>query len=131
MEILNILKEYQKSYFQLYNQKYTRYLFKKINFNSKLIGIVGARGVGKTTMLLQYLKENSLPITKKLYFSADNIDIDSIFDIAYKFSQVGGKLLIIDEIHKYRGFEKDLKKIHDLTDLQVIFSGSSALLQHQ
>ena len=127
MDIIEILKEYQKNYFKLYEQEYKRYLFHEINFNSKLIGIVGARGVGKTTILLQYLKENSLPITKKLYFSADNIDIDSIFDIAYKFSKSGGKLLIIDEIHKYRGFEKDLKKIHDMLDLQVIFSGSSAL----
>jgi len=127
MDILITLREYQKIYFKLYNQEYKRYIFNQVNFNSKLIGIIGARGVGKTTFLIQYLKENPLPITKKLYFSADNIDVDSIFDIAYKFYQSGGKLLIIDEIHKYVGFEKDLKKIHDMLDLQVIFSGSSAL----
>jgi len=127
MDILTILKEYQQNYFKMYHQTYKRYIFKEINFNSKLIGIVGARGVGKTTFLLQYLQDNPIPISKKLYFSVDNIDIDSIFDIAYLFSQSGGELLIIDEIHKAKDFEKDLKKIHDMLDLQVIFSGSSAL----
>jgi len=127
MNILTVLKEYQQNYFKMYNQTYKRYIFKEINFNSKLIGIIGARGVGKTTFLLQYLQANPIPISKKLYFSVDNIDIDSIFDVAYLFSQSGGKLLIIDEIHKAKHFEKDLKKIHDMLDLQVIFSGSSAL----
>ena len=102
-------------------------LLKEVNFNQKLIGIVGARGVGKTTFLLQYLKENTLVLSKKLYFSADAVDIDSLFDIAYGFSKEGGKLLIIDEIHKYKNFEIELKKIYDMLDLQVIFSGSSAL----
>jgi len=127
MDILTVLKEYQQNYFKMYNQTYKRYIFKEINFDSKLIGIIGARGVGKTTFLLQYLQENPIPISKKLYFSVDNIDIDSIFDVAYLFSKSGGKLLIIDEIHKAKHFEKDLKKIHDMLDLQVIFSGSSAL----
>jgi len=127
MDILTLLKAYQKNYFKIFNQDYKRYIFDEVNFNSKLIGIVGARGVGKTTFLVQYLKENPLPISKKLYFSADSIDIDSIFDIAYKFSQSGGKLLIIDEIHKYKNFEIELKRVYDMLDLQVIFSGSSAL----
>ena len=111
----------------MYSYEYKRYLHKKVNFSQKLIGIIGARGSGKTTFLLQYLKNNPLPISKKLYFSADAISLDSLFDIAYEFSKSGGELLIIDEIHKYKNFEGELKKIYDMLDLQVIFSGSSAL----
>jgi len=106
--------------------KYKRYFFNKIDFD-RLTGIKGARGVGKTTFLLQYLKENSLPMSKKLYISADSIMIDSLFELAKEFEKNGGKLLIIDEIHKYIGFENELKKIYDFLELQVIFSGSSAL----
>jgi predicted AAA+ superfamily ATPase len=68
-----------------------------------------------------------LPLEKKLYFSADSIDIDSLFEIAMTFSKEGGELLIIDEIHKYKNFEKELKNIYDMLELQVIFSGSSAI----
>jgi len=106
--------------------KYKRYFFNIIDFD-RLTGIKGARGVGKTTFLLQYLKESSLPMSKKLYISADSIMIDSLFELAKEFEKNGGKLLIIDEIHKYIGFENELKKIYDFLELQVIFSGSSAL----
>jgi predicted AAA+ superfamily ATPase len=77
--------------------------------------------------LLWYLKHSKLPFSKKLYFSADSINIDSLFDLAKAFAKSGGELLIIDEIHKFNGFESELKKIYDFLDLQVIFSGSSAL----
>jgi len=127
MSSLDILREYQENYIRLYLTTYKRYIHKEVDFSVKLIGIIGARGVGKTTFLLQYLQENPLPIEKKLYFSADDLDIDSLFDIAYSFHKEGGELLIIDEIHKYRGFEKELKKIYDMLPLKVIFSGSSAL----
>ena len=121
------LKNYQASYLRLYNFRYKRYLHNRVDFSQKLIGIIGARGSGKTTFLLQYLKENPLPLSKKLYFSADSISLDSLFDVAFTFSRNGGRLLIIDEIHKYKNFEIELKKIYDMLDLQVIFSGSSAL----
>jgi predicted AAA+ superfamily ATPase len=127
MTTLQILKNYQINYLNMLNITYKRYIHNIVDFNQKLIGIVGARGVGKTTFLLQYLKENELPLNKKLYFSADALDIDSLFDIAYEFYKSGGKLLIIDEIHKYKNFEIELKKIYDMLDIQVIFSGSSAL----
>jgi predicted AAA+ superfamily ATPase len=127
VSILQTLKNYQISYIKVLNTNYKRYIHKEIDFNQKLIGIVGARGVGKTTFLIQYLKEHNLPFDKKLYFSADSLDLDSLFDIAYEFSKTGGKLLIIDEIHKYKNFEIELKKIYDMLNLQVIFSGSSAL----
>ena len=127
MNILETLREYQENYLMLFDTVYRRYLHKEMDFSDKLIGIVGARGVGKTTFLLQHLRENPLPLEKKLYFSADDLDIDSLFDVAYAFSKEGGELLIIDEIHKYKRFEKELKKIYDMLALKVIFSGSSAL----
>lgn len=126
--MLELLHNYQQNYLNNLNSTYKRYIHKEVDFSNKLIGIIGARGVGKTTFLLQYFKELELPITKKLYFTADAIDIHTIFDIAYEFHKSGGKVLIIDEIHKIKGFEKDLKKIYDMLDLKVIFSGSSALI---
>ncbi len=109
--------------------KYKRYLFKKIDFNEKLIGIIGARGVGKTTLLLQYLKENSLPLNKKLYISAEFLEYSNLklFNFAEEFEKKGGKLLVIDEIHKYPNFEQELKLIFDTLNLQIIFTGSSAI----
>ena len=118
-ELQNLLLKKQKS-------KYKRYFFNRFDFD-RLSGIIGARGVGKTTFLLQYLKEHSLPFSKKLYISADSIKIDSLFELAKSFQSDGGELLVIDESHKYIGFENELKKIYDFLELQVIFSGSSAL----
>jgi hypothetical protein len=125
--MLQILKEYQQNYLRVLSATYKRYIHNEVDFSQKLIGIVGARGVGKTTFLLQYLKENDLPFSKKLYFSADALDLDSLFEIAFEFSKEGGELLIIDEIHKYKNFEIELKKIYDMLNLKVIFSGSSAI----
>jgi predicted AAA+ superfamily ATPase len=70
---------------------------------------------------------------KKLYISADSFEVvdSTLLEIAKEFSSQGGKVLAIDEIHKYRSFEKELKQIYDMLDLQVIFSGSSAIeLEH-
>ena len=91
------------------------------------MAIIGARGVGKTTALLQYLKESEILANEKLYISADWIDGESLFGIAEAFYKENGKLLIIDEIHKYQNFEKELKNIYDIFDFRVIVSGSSAL----
>jgi len=112
---------------------YERYFTKVINFEQKMIGIVGARGVGKTTALYQYLKKLDVGYDKKLYISADMIEISdlSLFEIAKYFELYGGKVLVIDEIHKSKNFEIELKNIYDRLNLQVIFSGSSALkLEH-
>ncbi len=125
--MIDILRAYQQNYLNNMNCSYKRYFHDVVDFDNKLIGIIGARGVGKTTFLLQYLRESKLEFNQKLYFSADAIDIDSIFDIAYEFHKIGGKLLIIDEIHKYNGFELELKKSYDMLDLKIIFSGSSAI----
>ena len=131
-----MIEQLHKNFIQYLNsqkQTYKRYMWDAINHNDKLIGIIGARGVGKTTYILQYLNELDIPIHKKLYISVDNIEIAnvSLLDIAEKFSSLGGKILAIDEIHKYKNFEIELKQIYDMYDLKVIFSGSSAIkLEH-
>ena len=110
---------------------YKRYFFDKVVFEDKLIGILGSRGIGKTTFLLQYLKE--FDFDKTLYFSADSIITSnvSLYDIAEEFSRYGGEILAIDEIHKIKDFEKELKEIYDFLDIKVLFSGSSAIsLEH-
>jgi predicted AAA+ superfamily ATPase len=113
--------------------KYKRYFFDKINFNEKLIGVIGDRGIGKTTFLLQYLKELDLPLHKKLYINAEYIQISNIdlLELATNFYQSGGEVLAIDEIHQYKDFEKYLKLIYDFLGLKLFFSGSSAIkLEH-
>jgi predicted AAA+ superfamily ATPase len=108
---------------------FKRYMHQELDMNDKLIGIIGARGVGKTTFILQYLKELNLPLEKKLYFSADHFYISSksLYEIAEYFYKRGGEVLAIDEIHKYKNYEQELKSIYDSFSLKVIFSGSSAL----
>lgn len=122
----------QKISTQIFSRKtpeYKRYLYSKIDFNSKLIGIKGARGTGKSTILLQYAKSLDLPTSKILIVSCDHPAMSgvSLYELAESFYARGGKLLIIDEIHKTPNFSGELKAIYDVFDLQVIFSGSSAL----
>ena len=108
---------------------YKRFLFEYIDETERLIGVLGSRGVGKTTILLQYLKKVSFK-TKSLYVIADHPLVVQlgIFTIANEFQKIGGKLLVIDEIHKLKNFETDLKLIYDsFFDLHVIFTGSSAV----
>ncbi len=131
-----MLNVFQNRFYNLLknlNATYKRYLFKKIDFSEKLVGIIGARGVGKTTLLLQYLKDNSLPLNKKLYISAEFLEYSSLrlFEFAEEFEKKGGNLLVIDEIHKYPNFEQELKLIYDTLNVQIIFTGSSAIkLEH-
>jgi len=132
-ELLNTLLENSTFLVNSCNIEYERYFLKDIDFEQKMIGIIGARGVGKTTAILQYLKKLDLDFSKKLYISADMIEISdiSLFEIAKEFHKFGGKVLAVDEIHKNINFEKELKNIYDRLDLKVIFSGSSAIkLEH-
>jgi len=120
-------------YLQNTRMGFKRYMHKSLDMNERLIGIIGSRGVGKTTFILQYLKELDVPFEKKLYFSADHFQAVkySLYEIAEEFSKQGGEVLAIDEIHKYPNFEMELKSIYDTFNLKVIFSGSSALkLEH-
>lgn len=106
-----------------------RSLYKSIDFNQKLIGLLGQRGVGKTTLMLQYLKENYQNSNKALYISLDAPFISSIslFELAKEFELYGGEILFIDEVHKYDDWAKHVKYIYDSLSIKVLFSGSSIL----
>ena len=109
--------------------KFLRYLHDIIPWNDRMIAIVGSRGVGKTTMLLQHIKLH-LPIDKTLYVSADDLYFSdhTIYDLAVRFHQKGGEHLFIDEVHKYANWAQELKNIYDaIPQLQVVFTGSSIL----
>ena len=108
---------------------FIRYLHDKIEWDSRLIAILGARGVGKTTMLLQHIKLYD-SIDETLFVTADDLYFaeHKIFDLAMEFYQHGGKKLYIDEIHKYNGWSREIKNIYDLIPgLQVVYTGSSIL----
>ena len=108
---------------------FVRYLYDRINWDSQLIVIMGARGVGKTTMVLQRILMTNAK-KESLYISADNTFFagNTLYDIATKFSQEGGKVLYIDEVHKYQDWSKEVKMMYDfLPDLKVVITGSSIL----
>jgi len=125
--MLNRFRTFQNALSKKIDTSRKRYFYNELENDEKLLAILGARGVGKTTALLQYLTELNLNPNEKLYISADWIDGERLFDIAEAFYKEEGKLLIIDEIHKYPNFEKELKMIYDILDIRVIVSGSSAL----
>lgn len=106
-----------------------RYMYSKINWNSRMIGLVGPRGVGKTTLVLQYIKEN-LNRNEALYVTAEDFYFAShrLLDLADEFSKLGGKYLFIDEIHKYKDWSKELKLMYDYhSELNIVFTGLSVL----
>lgn len=106
-----------------------RYIYGRINWNARMIGLMGPRGVGKTTLILQYIKEQ-LPRTVSLYVQAEDFYFAShrLIDLADEFARMGGKYLFIDEIHKYKDWSRELKLIYDYhSELHVVFTGSSVL----
>lgn len=120
----------QKNLVESTSLDFQRYLMKEIDFNERLIGITGARGTGKTTLLIQYLKKEFSSPGECLYVSADNIYTVSqgLFNIAEYFFKYGGKVLLVDEVHKYPQWAQELKNIYDsFPAKKVVFSGSSML----
>lgn len=108
---------------------FLRYKYDRIRWDGRAFGIVGPRGVGKSTMILQHIKLN-LNTSDTLYVSADHIYFSehSLVDLADYFVKMGGKHLFIDEIHKYEGWSREVKQIYDsYEDLQIVISGSSIL----
>ena len=110
--------------------KYKRYIYKDIaNSTARLTAIYGSRGVGKTTLLMQIIKDNPIENSNKLYISCDYSYMQgvSLFEFANEFSKYGGELLCIDEVHEAKDFELELKQIYDFLDIKVYFTGSSAI----
>lgn len=106
-----------------------RYMYDRIDWNTRIVGLLGPRGVGKTTMVLQYIKEN-LPRKESLYVVAEDLYFanHTLVDLADTFARTGGKYIIIDEIHKYKEWSRELKLIYDYhSELHVFFTGSSIL----
>lgn len=106
-----------------------RYKYNEIEWRGHALGLVGPRGVGKSTMLLQYIKMQ-LEEKDTLYVSADHLYFTShtLVDLADRFYKMGGKHLFIDEIHRYEGWSVEVKQIFDsYSDLQLVISGSSIL----
>jgi len=109
---------------------FKRYLFHQIHWKARLIGIKGARGTGKTTLLLQWLKSLDLPINTATYFSLDDLYFTkyTLKETAVNFYKGGGKILVLDEVHKYPNWSVELKNLYDFyPDLQIVFTSSSII----
>ena len=124
----NLIRIYKKLLRET-DTSFYRYLYHEIDWNNRIVGIRGPRGVGKTTLMLQYIKKE-LEADDVLYVNADDIYFSEhkLLDLAEKLVQRGMHYLFIDEIHKYKDWSKELKLIYDYySELKVVFSGSSVL----
>jgi uncharacterized protein len=114
---------------QSINSPFKRSLFHRINWSGRGIRIDGARGVGKSTLMLQFIKEQ-LPIQKTLYLTLDDLYFKqhTLTEVAEEFYQYGGRHLFLDEVHKYANWPIEVKNLYDFKpDLQLVISGSSIL----
>lgn len=126
---MNTLQGYFDTQLDETTSTFHRYMFNRIDWDNRLIGLVGPRGVGKTTLMLQHAKEE-LPRHSTLFVTAEDMyfAMHNIVEFAAEFVRKGGQYLIIDEIHKMSEWSRYLKLIHDYQPkLNVIFTGSSIL----
>lgn len=127
---MDALKEKHRKKIANISLEFIRSTMDSIDWNSRLIGIRGARGVGKTTLLLQYIRKYYPSDPLVLYVSMDDIYFsdNSLIDLAEQFARAGGKHLFLDEVHKYPKWSQEIKNIYDdLPELKVVFTGSSLL----
>lgn len=113
---------------------FKRYLYHQVNWESRLIIIKGQRGVGKTTLILQYIKNEIKDVTKVLYVSLDDIyfSSNSLSSLTDEFVMNGGEYLFIDEAHRYGGWSVEIKNIYDFyPNLKIVATGSSAIALQQ
>jgi predicted AAA+ superfamily ATPase len=112
------------------NINYHRYIYGLIDWDSRLIGIIGPRGTGKTTLMLQHIKEDFPDKNKALYVSMDNIWFtkNSLIELTEKFYTYGGTHLFLDEVHRYPTWSIEIKNIYDsYPGIYIVFTGSSIL----
>lgn len=107
-----------------------RPLSTNIDWSNRLISILGARGTGKTTLILQHIKATYGLSNEAMYITMDDIYFsdNQLSDFANLFRQSGGKILFIDEVHKYPNWAREIKNIYDFyKDLKIVFTGSSII----
>ena len=128
------MEQLQSQHLRLLSHVDTRFhrsLMSEINWKARLIAIRGARGVGKTTLLLQHLKEEyGTDPNIALYTSLDHLYFTrhNLLELAEDFYKRGGQCLYLDEVHKYAGWSREIKNIYDgFPELKIVFTGSSLL----
>jgi len=127
---MNKLKEKSGILISQHTLDFQRHLLKKINWENRLICILGSRGTGKTTLLLQRIKLMNASPDECLYITLDDIYFsnNTLVATAEEFRKLGGKYLFIDEVHKYPGWAREVKNIYDFyKDLHLILTGSSII----
>ncbi len=123
------LTEFMEGQLRQTTSTFKRYMYDKVSWQSRMFGLVGPRGVGKSTMILQYIRENResrhmfYVVADHLYFSSH-----SLVETVDEFAKEGGEQIFIDEIHKYDNWSRELKQIYDShPDMMIGFTGSSVL----
>ncbi len=128
-DILQLINIYHRRLANV-SLKFKRFLHNEINWDARLIGIMGARGVGKTTLLLQHIKETHKNVNEAIWISLDNMrlktmDLQSVVEFLYTH---GYTYMYFDEVHKYKDWSNHLKNFYDnYPDLKIVYTGSSML----
>jgi predicted AAA+ superfamily ATPase len=127
---MEVLKQKFYNKYALTQISNVRSFINSIDWSNRFIGIKGSRGIGKTTLILQYLKMHYKTDNKVLYVSLDDLYFveNKLYNLADNFYKKGGELLAIDEVHRYPNWAIELKNIYDdMPNLKIIFTGSSLL----
>lgn len=130
IELQSLFNNYHRKIAKI-DLRFKRYLFSEVNWKARIIGIKGARGVGKTTMLLQHILDNYKDIDQTLYASLDDLwfSTHSLIDLVDWADQHGITRLYLDEVHRYAKWSETLKNIYDsYPDMSIVYTSSSLLM---
>lgn len=130
IELQSLFNNYHRKIAKI-DLRFKRYLFSEVNWKARIIGIKGARGVGKTTMLLQHILDNYKDIDQTLYASLDDLwfSTHSLLDLVDWADQHGITRLYLDEVHRYAKWSETLKNIYDsYPDMSIVYTSSSLLM---